>query len=716
MASARLDVLGHGGGEPEAAAAHHLGEADGEELARDEEGAELHHALDGHGVEPVAVVDDVDAGIERHVDGLAVGDVAAHQHAALVGRLNAGRDLLGGHLGLLARCHRAVAARDEHLDDLGALLDLLAHGAAEAVRAVGAVDGAAGADVPVPGEALVAGVPRRADVPAAGHEAGPGEEALGDGGLHGRVDGKGRARADGAGEAAAQQQLEMVRRPHGLQRRRLLEPEGGRLGTELVVGGVEVAAHHARHDGAPVELDHPVLGTGVHGCAGADGGDATILDHHRGAGAGAVRVEDGGVAQDEPRHGRRRFVGWTRSGTVLGHGGNDSDQNPTPAVARPGQAIPPGFGEPMTLGAGDTVLCSGTLRTGITFRERLAAAQAGGFTGLSLWGRDYQVARDEGLSDRDIRLLLADHGLSVAELDPAWWWLPGASDIRIPPELDEERIFGFGERELFAVADAVGARSLNAVDVFGGTWSLDEAAAAFAGLCDRAAEHGLLVHLEFLPWSRIPDLATAWQVVRAADRPNGGLMLDAWHYFRSAPDGALLRSIPGASILGRPAVRRAGDARGEPLHATLHERLLPGDGELGAACTCWPTSGRRARRHRSASRCSPTSSHALPPEEAGRLAGAPYSATNERVQLRLRPATWAISRWIRSLTHWQQILSGPDVLGQTLDDRDDIFALEAEPSRLSQEVLSLSPDDAAFGLARNRDATSSTKLEHAFAS
>jgi sugar phosphate isomerase/epimerase len=289
-------------------------------------------------------------------------------------------------------------------------------------------------------------------------------------------------------------------------------------------------------------------------------------------------------------------------------------------VACPGQAIPHGFGEPMTLGAGDTVLCSGTIRTGISFRERLTAARAGSFTGLSLWGRDYQVARDEGLSDRDIRLLLADHGLSVAELDPAWWWLPGASDIRIPPELDEERIFGFGERELLGVAEAVGARSLNAVDVFGGSWSLDEAAAAFAGLCDRAADHGLLVHLEFLPWSRIPDLATAWQVVRAADRPNGGLMLDAWHYFRSGPDGALLRSIPGASILGVQLCDAPAAPEPEPLHATLHERLLPGEGELAL-----PTllADLRATGTTAPLGVEVFSDelHALPPEEAGRLAG-----------------------------------------------------------------------------------------------
>ena len=163
-------------------------------------------------------------------------------------------------------------------------------------------------------------------------------------------------------------------------------------------------------------------------------------------------------------------------------------------------------------------------------------------------------------------------------------------------------------------------RSLNAVDVFGGTWSLDEAAAAFAGLCDRAAEHGLLVHLEFLPWSRIPDLATAWQVVREADRPNGGLMLDAWHYFRSTPDGALLRSIPGASILGVQLCDAPAVAEANPLHATLHERLLPGDGELALRTLLADLRATGTTAPIGVEVFSDVLA-ALPPEEAGRLAG-----------------------------------------------------------------------------------------------
>jgi sugar phosphate isomerase/epimerase len=57
-------------------------------------------------------------------------------------------------------------------------------------------------------------------------------------------------------------------------------------------------------------------------------------------------------------------------------------------------------------------------------------------------------------------------------------------------------------------------------------------------------------------------------------------MLDAWHYFRSDPDGALLRSIPGSSILGIQLCDAPAAPEADPLHATLHDRLLPGDGEF----------------------------------------------------------------------------------------------------------------------------------------
>jgi sugar phosphate isomerase/epimerase len=232
------------------------------------------------------------------------------------------------------------------------------------------------------------------------------------------------------------------------------------------------------------------------------------------------------------------------------------------------------------MGPEDLVLCSGTLRRGIPFEERLSAAAGAGFAAISLWGRDYAAARAEGWSDADLPAMIETHGLTVAELDPAWWWLPGAAEVRIPPEADEQDVFRFGERELFAMADLFGARSVNAVDVFGGTWDLDRAADAFAGLCRRAADHGLLVHLEWLPWSKIPDLRTALEIVQRAGESNGGLNVDAWHLTRAGVTPDELRSVDGRLILGIQLDDGPAEPEANLVEATLHGRELPGEGEF----------------------------------------------------------------------------------------------------------------------------------------
>ena len=72
--------------------------------------------------------------------------------------------------------------------------------------------------------------------------------------------------------------------------------------------------------------------------------------------------------------------------------------------------------------------------------------------------------RAEGLSDADQRTLLADHDLEIAELDPLMSWAPGAPATQVAQVANGGAdLFQATERELYEIAEALGARSLNAI-------------------------------------------------------------------------------------------------------------------------------------------------------------------------------------------------------------------------------------------------------------
>lgn len=230
----------------------------------------------------------------------------------------------------------------------------------------------------------------------------------------------------------------------------------------------------------------------------------------------------------------------------------------------------------MSLGPSDLVLCSGTVPQA-TFVERCAAAAEAGFTGVSLFLDDLKRARTEGCSDADVRAVLRDNGLAVAELDPLMSWLPGSGGDG-DASAAALGLFGYGEADFHAAADLVGARSINAVLYTEEELPRDAIAEAFAGVCDRAKEHGLLVHLEFLPWTQVRDLPTALAIVEGAGRANGGVLLDAWHHFRSGVENAALE--PAAKqVLAIQLDDAPARAEDDPVAETMQRRLLPGEGD-----------------------------------------------------------------------------------------------------------------------------------------
>ncbi len=217
----------------------------------------------------------------------------------------------------------------------------------------------------------------------------------------------------------------------------------------------------------------------------------------------------------------------------------------------------------------DLVLCLGAIGTA-PFAERVRAAGANGFAGISMWMSHYDEARAEGLAHAEMRAILDREGIVLAMLEyiTAWANGPGERDAIVE---ETARICG--------IAEELGSDTVLAVTM---EPAIDPAAAA-AGLalaCDVAARYGQRLGVEFLPWTGIPNLAAAWPLVRDADRPNAGLVLDAWHWFRSGPDPDLLRTIPGEKVIHL----QISDAPSEPepnvVEETIGRRLLPGAGDI----------------------------------------------------------------------------------------------------------------------------------------
>jgi sugar phosphate isomerase/epimerase len=232
------------------------------------------------------------------------------------------------------------------------------------------------------------------------------------------------------------------------------------------------------------------------------------------------------------------------------------------------------------LTADDLVLCSGTVRKlGLVDTARVASRA--GFDGISVYLREVRAALAEGWTLDRLRTLLDDLNLDVAELDGELDWLPGGEGSRPKPSI----------AEAVEVATALRARSLSAIEtdgrVLGVDLAVDEAAGAFGVLCDAFAPYGVLVHIEYFPFSGIADLTTADAIARAAGRANGGVLVDTWHHSRG-PDAGALDPLTAAAprvfgIQVSDAARTDTVSGGDVRHECMHHRCLPGDGVAHSA-------------------------------------------------------------------------------------------------------------------------------------
>jgi len=105
----------------------------------------------------------------------------------------------------------------------------------------------------------------------------------------------------------------------------------------------------------------------------------------------------------------------------------------------------------------------------------------------------------------------------------------------------------------------------------------------YAAFCEAAAPYGLTADLEFMPWTYVPDLATASRIVAPMAQANAGILVDALHFDRSRSSVAELGTVPVPRLhywqlcdgpAERPATTEA------LIDAARHERMFPGEGGI----------------------------------------------------------------------------------------------------------------------------------------
>jgi sugar phosphate isomerase/epimerase len=135
------------------------------------------------------------------------------------------------------------------------------------------------------------------------------------------------------------------------------------------------------------------------------------------------------------------------------------------------------------------------------------------------------------------------------------------------------------EAVAFSMADEFECRYLQVIGPAGGDPA--DAARAFGALCDRAADHGLVVGLEFLPFTDIVSVHDARRIVEAAGRANGGICVDIWHHERGARDLAGIAALPGEMISGIQINDGTIEPEDPDYYADcLAHRVAPGAGEF----------------------------------------------------------------------------------------------------------------------------------------
>lgn len=211
-------------------------------------------------------------------------------------------------------------------------------------------------------------------------------------------------------------------------------------------------------------------------------------------------------------------------------------------------------------------ISSWTLGETCLFEDRVKAAKAAGYEGIGLRAETYVDALNEGLTDQDILDILAKYDIAVTEVEYIVQW---AEEKRSYEQKYKEQMC-FHMCRLFNVGHINCGLMEN--------YSIEYTAQKLKELCGRAGD--LIIGVEPMPYSGLPDFDKAYAVVEASGCENAMLILDTWHWVRADQPYRKLSAQQAAKVISI----QINDAYERPYASailrdeSMHDRLAPGTG------------------------------------------------------------------------------------------------------------------------------------------
>ncbi len=204
------------------------------------------------------------------------------------------------------------------------------------------------------------------------------------------------------------------------------------------------------------------------------------------------------------------------------------------------------------------------------FKDRVESAARAGFNGFGIWHADLEHVLEK-YSLPEMKQILDDNGIRHVELEFLTdWFLEG----------ERKQLSDIRKRNLFAAAEALGARHIKVGDFFQEQCSMARLIEAFAMLCEEGAQHGTRIGFELMPFAMIRTLEESLAMVQGAAKANGGIVLDLWHMVKLGIAYEEVGRMPMQYIVGIELNDGTFQAPWSLHEDTINHRRLCGEGEF----------------------------------------------------------------------------------------------------------------------------------------